>query len=298
MRKHGGLFLLTLLILLVKFIRNNFIAPAHDNMTPQQPKPLLKKFLDLDLLRIIGFIADITAIVSVVLAIKLPNVGNPLSALLTPWSCIVLWCFAVYTFICILHNYWERTQYKNIWSSGFGLFIVGDLVFKFRKPVLLFPFLILIALLIYIASLFGSEAAIVTTGILVFIIIMVLATISDNLENHYIDPRETLTEQSKLDQYRTIVDSNWDEFKTMIEGKLSNKQWLSVSDFNEVMLLKGIESKALLFAFLRYAAEHPDKTHFGSIYKKPNPPRKRKSLITKDALVNIHKIDSEEYLLS
>jgi hypothetical protein len=73
------------------------------NMDSSQETPVKSSTIDVTL-RVVGFIADLTAIGSILLAIKLPNLGQSLPLIVSPVFALGVWTIGAYLYVSYLHK--------------------------------------------------------------------------------------------------------------------------------------------------------------------------------------------------
>jgi hypothetical protein len=234
-------------------------------------------------LRVLGFVADMIAIVTVLLAIKTDTVLRALPLILSPWFLYPIWILAAYTYLCWLHAYWIRTTEEYKWSRRFSVFIIGDLITKLRKPVLGFPVLLLGITLVWIARTTSTlEPIIFIVGMIGFMA-LVFAPMWWELFKRFLQPNDRETKNA-------LVEQKWPEFVTLVDSKFTTKLWLTTNSFNDVSIVWGFDENTLLFAFAKYATMFPQKAYFGKIYDTPTH-----QLIEYNALINIQHIDFDRH---
>ena len=102
---------------------------------------------------LIGLIADIFTIGSILFALRLPDVtGKPLPFFITPALALAIWVIGLYVYFSLLHSFWEKNKEKNNFQEEFPVFLLYDLLIKFRSPFALLPAIIFIILYIFIVS--------------------------------------------------------------------------------------------------------------------------------------------------
>jgi hypothetical protein len=230
------------------------------------------------------------AIVTVLFAIKTEMVLKALPFILSPWILFPIWTMAAYTYLCWLHSHWDKNRQKWNWSKKFKVFIVGDLIFRFRAPYLLIPVLLLGIMLVWIAK----SADILLPVMLIVIIPTAItalialtewskfkkALVSPLDEEEYIKMR-----QEKVD----IVNSRWSELCSIIEKKFETNLWLDYYDFKELFYVWRLDAGSILYAFAKYASEHPGKMHFGEIHNI------KQKITTSNVLIQLELLDREQF---
>jgi hypothetical protein len=263
-------------------------------MTEEIQKPTrLKRFLDHDGIRVLGFIADMIAIVTVLWGAMNPNTGEAFSFFTSRWFMLAIWLIALYTYICILHGFWTRTIEKDKWSTRFSVFFIGDLIIRFRRPIYLFPILIL---LITFFAITGASGFILL-GPLSFLIFMRLLIGWESFEKKYVHDGQKLKSQrsSGSDSKKILVNEKWEELVPIIDRKLSNVQWIDWFDFNDLhnaweLPWSKYDNEMPAYVFSKYALQYPDKAFFGAVFENIT-----NEDVAFDVLINLALIDTERY---
>ena len=235
---------------------------------------------------ILGFIVDTITISSILLVIKIPEVSINLSPIISPGLALALWVITGYIYLVLLHRYWEsKDEFSN---RTFGVFLSEDLIFKFKNPILLFPWLILIVILFWIAFAFDPSGGLAGgLGAILFIIFFVsffaYAMSTD-------DDEEPVTEEEKGE-----IDKNWDFLIERINLKLKRNQWLTIHDLGEIADIWEISTSAMNYALTKYAFEFPEDVEYGYVHR-----REDDALISgrMPVLINLEMINDERYWYS
>ena len=263
-------------------------------------KTKLSPFLSFEnILRTIGFVADMTAIVSVILALRLPNVGGVLSIIISPITAFIIWIMAFYTYFCLLHDYWIKTKDENDWSSKFSGFVAYNLFACFNKPWLLFPLLLLMNVLYAIAYLAPNDRSVSLLAIVILtfaIIIFSLVVYGVSFENAILDAQMEKSNKLALED-RIIVDKKWKLIKSAIDKKSANAQWLNEETIKDLLVLYKLDSEIVEYIFSRYAAENPEHMIYCSVLYKKNIKGNYSTKFDSCVLVNLAIIDREKYTI-
>jgi hypothetical protein len=234
-------------------------------------------------LRVIGFIADMTAIVTVLLAIKTDTVLRALPLILSPWFLFPVWILAAYTYLCWLHAYWVRTAEEDKWSNRFSVFVISDLLIRLRNPILGFPVLLLGITLIWIARSTGTLLPLVVIFSGLCTLGLIFAPIWWELLKTFLRPNDR---ESK----NALVEQRWQEFITLVDKKLEARQWLDTDSFKEISIVWGFDENTLLFAFAKYAALYPEKAYLGRVVD-----RQSFRTVVDEALINVQNLNSGKF---
>jgi hypothetical protein len=265
--------------------------PKKTKKTQQNSSPSANGFFGHDsALRIIGFLADMIAIVTVLFAIKTEMVLNALPFILSPWILFPIWTMAAYTYLCWLHSHWDKNRQKWNWSKRFKVFIVGDLIVRFRAPYLLIPVLLLGIMLVWIA-----KSADILWPIMLIVIIPIAITLFiaamewPKFKKALVSPKDEEEDIKKRQERIDIVNSRWSELCSIIEKKFETYTWVRETNFTELFYVWGLDSEAMWYAFAKYATEHPNKMHFGAIRRRDG------YKMVSNVLIDIEHLDNAKY---
>jgi hypothetical protein len=245
-------------------------------------------------LRVIGFAADMIAIVTVLFAIKTEMVLKALPFILSPWILFPIWVMAAYTYICLLHSYWTRTLETERWSKKFKVFIVGDLIFRFRAPYMLIPVLLLGIMLVWIAKSAGILFPILAVLFLFcFISAFFFSTWWPSIKVGLVSRQDEEEIEKKKQERIDIVNSRWEELTAIIEKKFERDVWLDYGDFTELFYVWGLDKESIWYAFAKYATEHTGKRHFCNVCR-----RITGYVEAFNVLVQVERLDSSKYYMN
>lgn len=212
-------------------------------------------------LRVIGFIADITAIVTVIFAIKVDAIARFLPFMVSPWVLLPIWLISFYTYVCWLHYYWESTKILHGWSNRFSVFFLGEMVLRLKKPVTLLPLLVIIIAGAWIAQTTGIWWYLfVPFALFAFIYFVIIVSDWPGFRHKY------LVSSSVAD--KELVDSRWVELAPIIQTKTNGFNWLTAGHLNDIMVAWEINEPTVLYAFAKFAAERPEQFQYGNIKDK------------------------------
>ena len=231
-----------------------------------QDTPVKSSTIDVTL-RIIGFIADLTAIGSILLAIKLPNLGQSLPLIVNPIFAFGIWMIGAYLYVSYLHKYWKENSGKSLWAKRFSVFLVGELIIKFRRPFLLLPGFVWIVALVWIGATVGiPDPVYVVFVVAAFILICSVVAWGSNFIPYFIKPLNEAESMERLNKVKTIVDGKWGNLRPIVEQKLGRYFWLAIEDFKEISVTDELTEDMMGYALIKYAVENPSETHFGNVY--------------------------------
>jgi len=240
-----------------------------------QDTPVKSSTIDVTL-RIMGFVADLTAIGSILLAIKLPNLGQSLPLIVSPIFAFGIWMIGAYLYVSYLHKYWKENSGKNLWAKRFSVFLVGELIIKFRRPFLLLPGLVWIVALVWIGATVGIPTAVYIPFLITVAIAVVIVFVGalegkwgyDDFAKYFVKPLNEAEFVEGLNKAKAIVDRKWRKLKPIVEKKLDRYRWLAIEDFKEISVTEELTEDMMKYALIKYAAENPSETCCGNVYGK------------------------------
>lgn len=228
---------------------------------------------------LLGFIVDSITLGSILLALQ--SGVNLYTGLITPTLAIVVWSLAAYIYFAYLHHYWEGNQEARYLADSFGVFLVYDLIFTFRFPLLLFPGVILFIFMVWIA--FVADKSYFLAVPLGFGLIFGIAWL--------FAARDTFADQVSNSRSKRRVDQNWTELKMGIKGKLSKYQWVGANDFSEWEEVWHISQESVKYALARYALENPAQTEYARVYSIET----NKPVVLDRVLINLQNFRNDKY---
>jgi hypothetical protein len=252
--------------------------------TRKQKRNLFFKFDKAAL--ILGFVVDSITIISILFAINVSQITINLQSFISPGLAFSIWVISAYTYLALLHRYWENSEEFS--KNSFSYFLFTDLLFHFKRPFFHFPTLVLVILLFWIAYVADKSGGLAGgLGALLFIVgfvtFMAFAMSADQND-------EPITEEDK-----EKINTNWEFLKERIELKLSRNQWLAVNDLTEIAEVWQIPITTMGNALSKYAFECPDNVEYGYVYR-----RKDDELISgrEPVLINLDEINRKRYYYS
>jgi len=239
---------------------------------------------------ILGFIVDTITILTILLTITLPRADNLLPSVITSWLALIVWILATYTYFAYLHHYWERNILKESLSEKFSVFIVDDLVFRFRYPWKLLPLPILIVLLALTSYTTDSYHI----GLWIFSLVLVASMFKLIHFKSYLNKLAHEAEK-ELEQQRKS-EENWKVVKEQIRVLLTREQFIDADDLEHALRVLRIPKENLSYFLAKYAIEYPEQTKFDNLYRKGTPSRYREeSSMFEKVLINLELMDREKY---
>lgn len=282
-----------------------------DNMTEPEKDGLVKKIfgpeylLKDNILRVIGFLADIIAIGGLIIQIRYLNLTKDIPVIfpakIATGLAYTIWTLALYAYLCYLHKYWSTNRRVEGLAYRFAAFTIGDLFIRFKKPLLLFPILILAISFLAISFVsFGFPDGFAPIAILFAVPCIIILILK---EEYKVDLRKVfINERKPFQSYiptsisnseRAKVDKYWDELHPLITKKLTDSDLLTEYHFSELRILLGLDDDMLHYAFARYALEFKEVSYFGLIAERSTSNDNDVSPIY--ALINLKRIDSDKY---
>lgn len=204
---------------------------------------------------VIGFIVDSITIASIIGIIKAQDSQIHLSRIITPGVAFGIWVLAFYLCIAIFHKHWKKEKAIRKYEDTFRLFLINDLIWRFRKPFLLLPIIILIILICGIVSISGVFALPILVVFILACSITLILTKEDCLSN------------SSLDTGKEIINGKWEVIKKRIEMELAVQIYsVSADNIKDLCPIWNISKKNLKDALIRYAAENIDAVYYDDYY--------------------------------
>lgn len=224
-------------------------------------------------LRVIGFTADIIAIITVLYS---SNNDTETPLFISPHFAIAILVLSTFLYFGYLHSYWFKN--KDKYNANFGLFITEDLIYNFQSPFHLFPIVLIIVLfyLIVIVSNLDEDPILMIVAWLggLALLVGIGATIAMKIED--------LGKKSSAIAKSRVID-NWEFWEKQISLKIKDTPWLSVYDFEDSMIAQNIDKESVIYALAHYAMLHSEETEYGVVYSSDtNDQRKWKALKNKE----------------
>lgn len=219
-------------------------------------RPMMS-FLDSPWARLLGFIADTIAILSSIFAVislvSFDQLGHPNSNFIFTDIPIpaffphVLLGFVIYSYLAILHNYWQKHLRTEKLPSRFSLFL-KNILLKFSHPWLLFPILFFAIIYAYIViNSVGEETKSLLMSIFIFGVIVYFITAE---------------KPNPKNSFRKRVDKDWDKWKTTIENELSKTGKIQASDLKAWASVFDVEVREMEYILTKYADENPQDVEY------------------------------------
>lgn len=237
---------------------------------------------------IIGFIADLIAITSVLFAIKgqggLQVLGS--NFVIDTWTLLLLWSIALFTYFGYLQLVWERDKENKFYEDNFWRFIPLDLIIMFRSPFLLLPFLFLLILLLIILGAFIGAFILFMLGISVTI---ALSSFKEENKEDIFGKRMSL----KINYY-------WNAIEKRMDFEIDNKFVIRTKEIADLSIKFNIDPDYLWHILVKYATEHPDIASFGDLCKftEDDESQTQAKVLYENVLISLRFLDEEEYFIS
>lgn len=221
-----------------------------------------------DVTTIISFVTGIITLISTIIALQIPNIS--LTYVMTnikikETHLFSFWVIMIFTYIVILHSYWERNKRKLKLDENFVDYLYS--IFTTPRPLFMLPFVILILILFFIIDSFLAT------------LIFIVGTIT--LLVHYNNGF------SKVKRYKK---SKWSEIKKRLEIELFRYQWFDTSALRDIAYIWGVEHYHLRSLLADYAREEPTKALYRSVYDKETNDN-----IAEDVLISLELFDYDKY---
>lgn len=260
-------------------------------MTETQKETKLRAFFKFDTLALmVGFTVDTITLVTIVLSLQSPEISKNLPNFITPGFAFGLWVLAVYIYFAYLHSVWTKHQSERKYSEKFSLFLADDLLFSFRNPPLLFPAVVALVSLFWIASTESSGAFLGAVGaiLLVFGIPLMIGVYSYASTNW----EETKNEKGIPQEFKDRVNAEWKFLSSQINGFLSKQMWVDTEDLSTIATVWEVPEYYMNYVLAQFAVKNPKKVNFGYLYKRDND---RPVNMGEKVLINLETIDREKF---
>jgi hypothetical protein len=211
-----------------------------------------------------------------------------------PWLGMIVWILATFTYFSLLHGHWTKINKNNKYSPSFLGYFFKDLIFYFKQPFYLLPFIILLILLfpsLYVISEVFTEFIGALLFFCIFIFIIVKGTsMMEGTSKPYL--KQEVTEKIKKE-----IISNWDDWEKRIEFEHSLIYIITSHTFMDIINLKNYNESVFIFIFSLYASKHPDIARFGSLWKRQENDEEDISLVASNCLVRHEVLNNDLYFL-
>lgn len=263
-------------------------------MNDENKETKSNSFLRFDTIALVlGFVVDIITILSIVFAIKLPELSENLPNFISPGLAFALWLLAVYVYFGFLRSIWDKHQEEKKFSDKFSLFLADDLLFSFRYPALLFPAIVALIVLFWIALLDSS-------GMFPAFVFLALVFGSVGLYQYVTNNKvkvmkvESVHETVIPQEFKERVSKEWRFLSIQITELLAQQTYIDCEDLVAISTLWDVPQEHMSYVLVQYAIKNPKKTRFASLYSLPNGfPVKRGEKV----LVNLETVDDSTYYL-
>ncbi len=206
-----------------------------------------------------------------------------LRGFVTPGLALFVWFLAAYIYFAYLHHYWEKSAADQGLADKFSMFLLNDLLFEFRKPLLLLPVVVSGILLFWIAA---------TISPFLLGPLTLAAYFGGAFLLHY---RKVIISQASSNDSKRKVEAMWSDLKKKIKSRLSQQQWVDTSDFSDLGEVWGVTEDALSYALAKYAVENPNQTRFAVVYIRES---KMPASHYQKVLVNLQNFRDDIYYLT
>lgn len=219
-----------------------------------------------DITTVISFLTGLITLASTLLALNLPNVDLKIiftDILITDPYLFSYWIIILFTYIALLHTYWEKNKQK--FSADFVDFLYS--IFTAPYPGLILPFVILLVLFFLTIT----PQITIPLAVVWYIILSV----------YYYDDRRLIKRRIKY---------NWPEISKRIEVELDRYQWVSTDDLRDLATQWNADHWKLTLLLVEYSVKNPDKVLYKSVFN-----RKTRELVEADVLISLKSFDNSKY---
>jgi hypothetical protein len=238
-------------------------------MNEEKKETKSSSFLRFDTIALIlGFIVDAITIVSIVLAIQIPEVTKNLPNFISPGLAFALWVLAVYVYFGFLRSVWDKHQAEKKFSDKFSLFLADDLLFSFRYPALLFPAVVALVILFWIAS---TDSSAMFLAFVVFVLLFGGIPFLMWLRQ-YVTDSKTVVKKAELKQENTIpqefkerVSKEWRFLSSQINELLAQQTYVDCDDLVAISTVWEVPPDYMNYVLVQFAIKNPRKTKFASL---------------------------------
>jgi hypothetical protein len=203
---------------------------------------------------------------------------------LIPWAGGLIWLLALFTYLALMHDHWEKIGSKPSVSHSFLGYMAGNLILNFSEPWRLIPLVLLLVLLVPVAhSLVLDSCVWAPIGMVGFFMgIWKLTLITSGASRSSTDADEL------ADQTRREIEADWPLWEKRIRVELTDRYGVVWHDFRDMTTVKGyregVEGK---FIFAYYVSKHPRSVRFGTLWKKPTEPGAVREIVALYCLVRL-----------
>lgn len=210
---------------------------------------------------VVGFVASIITLVETArIWVVVPEQASAL--LVTPFTGLGLWVIGCFTYIVFLHSYWQHNQRQEKYEGDFRNFLLIDLIYCFRQPVLLFP-LVLLVLGLYAIMAIGNSP--ITA---MFFSIFLIGVVSFAVYLRYSEGDNLIPDRLDIsNDFKEAVEQDWADWERRIGIELERSRWLHPKDFSDLAATQGLAAREIRYVLALYASKHPETTKFGDVVK-------------------------------
>jgi hypothetical protein len=163
-------------------------------------------------------------------------------------------------------------------------------LFSFRYPALLFPALVALISLFWIASTDSSGAFL---GITISVLLMGGGTSLFLLYQYVSDNKAELKKDGGVPQeFKERVNKEWRFLSNQINQLLAKQTYVDYDDLSTIATLWEVPQKYMNYALVQFAIKNPKKTKFASLYSlNTNYPVNGEEKV----LINLESINNSDY---
>ena len=202
----------------------------------------------------------------------------------------MMWAIGLYAALGWLHKYYEDNRQQMVFAPKFWMFLLDDLILKFRLPSRLFPLFALVLLLLWILG--YTDYYFQLSGcvwVLLFVALFFVVPFGWLGASSGLFPKIQI-ERERM-RLATLLEKERDLVEERIRGKLEGYQWFGTAVMKDLATVWGVGTDYFDTAFAAYAVKHPEETVFGRVYLREN-----KELVTiSRVLISLKNLDSTKY---
>lgn len=247
----------------------------------------------------VSFIVDLYAIIQILSHIQNQPTSESDGLAVSPWLAFAIWLLSLFAYITILHAYWQRNRIEAGYSSSYAEFLFIELLLEFRIPTLLFPFVIFLIILFFVAGMDVSGGALVILGIATAMGLIALVIFRADFDfEEFRDSKQSRTTQMVSQETKIWVDSNWEFLTKSVQTHLARKPFVLTDDFRTLQATRELSTVDLRYVLARYAEKHSDEVQFGAVWYRRDGEPESYDLLANDALANLSTFDYARFAIT
>lgn len=172
--------------------------------------------------------------------------------------------FLLYIFTLDSFSQSGINQGEKTFSEKFGMFLADDLLFSFRHPALLFPAVVALVCLFWIASTDQSGAFLGIVSALLFIF---GGGFLAWLYQYVADEKAGIKKESGIPQeFKERVSKEWRFLSSQINELLAKQEYVDCEDLLAISTIWEVPEEYMNYVLVQFAIKNPKKTKFGGLY--------------------------------